>query len=242
MSEENEGEEQIAEDVRNLLKQNKKKIRVEHIFKDERTQQPPVIDDDTGDDETEELKSKLQEREAQLALLALKDFNEKKEQVLELVPEDKRAQAEKYIGEDPDRLQELRFHYGVLGEDDDGAETPPPKGKVRGLLREPKGNSTQLGKFQNPQLSTIAELYKIREQNPKSTDDMKMQNVAEVKVNELFNQMEDGLKARPQGNKYNFQVAECSNCGTVLFGREAELWSSKGVCAKCGYKPKEGGH
>lgn len=250
MSGENEeSEEQIAEDVRNLLKQNKKKITVEHVFKKEMPEgEGGSVPDGgfqkftDGDDETEELKTKLQHREAQLAMLALKEFEKEKERVLELIPENKRDQADQYIGENPDRLQELQFKFGVLGEGEgDGTEKVPPKGKAKGLLREPKGEkTTQLGKFQNPQLSSISELYKIREREIRTTDDMKMKNVAENKVNELFNQMEDGLKAREDGSAYKFQVAECSQCGTVLFGREAELWASKGVCSKCGYKPKQG--
>lgn len=243
MSEENEeSEERVAEDVKNLLKQGKKTITVKHIFKDERRQQSQVVDDDAeGDDE--DIKKKLQEREAQLAALALKDFNDKKSALLsQIEDEDERARLDEYIGDDPDNYKTVKALKGIGDNSDDGAETPPPKGKVRGLLRKPKEDTQTLGKFQNPELSTIVELYKIRERKAKNTDDIKMKNVAEVKVNELFNQMEDGLKARSQGNKYNFQVAECSNCGTVLFERDAEIWSSEGRCVKCGYTPKKGGH
>jgi hypothetical protein len=251
MSGENEeSEEQIAEDVRNLLKQNKKKITVEHVFKKEMPEgEGDSVPDGgfqkftDGDDELEEVKTKLQHREAQLAMLALKAFEKEKEQLLELVPENKRERAEAYIGNDPDRLQELQFQYGGDDDPNDGAETPPPKGHARGLLRKPKTETTiQLGKFQNPELNSIAELYKIREKNPKNVDDMAMANVAEQKVEQLFEQIENGLKARDQGNKYNFQVAECTSCHTVLFGHDAETWASKGVCPKCGYKPKAGGH
>jgi hypothetical protein len=210
-------EEEIAEDVKGL-------IRVEHTFQNKDGDSVPFMGDD---EEKEDLKEKLKEREAQLALLALKQFNDEKDRVLELVPEDKREQAEKYIGNNPDRLQELQFKYGVLGEgDDDGAEPVPPKGKARGLLRKPKSGS-------ETQSNVIGELYKIREKKAETPDELREQAVADGKIDELFGQMIQGFRDSNQITKIS--ISQCSKCGSVLTGNAAKLWADKGVCSVCGY-------
>lgn len=223
----------MTDDEEESYEEKPKTIRVEHVFKKEGADgtpqdfEPPQVVSGEGEKSTEE---KLAEREAQLELLALKEFDNEKEKVLESVPDGKKAQISGFIGNDPNKLEMVRLQYGILDEGDDGTEAVPPKGHVR-KPPKPKGNS-------EVQSNVIGELYKIRRKEATTPQEIAEQNVADQKIGELFEQMQDGLLDRPQGNNYNFQVAQCHICKTVLYGKEAKVYAETGYCSACGHKPK----
>jgi putative sterol carrier protein len=95
----------VAEDAA-----KEKKVTIKHVFEDHRGLPQEMID---NAEDTEKLKEKLQEREAQLAALALKHFNDRKEAVLEKISEEKREKADLFIGENPNNLKLLEFQYGI---------------------------------------------------------------------------------------------------------------------------------
>jgi hypothetical protein len=231
--EENEtDEEEIFDDVEEKLKDKKKKITVEHVFKDQRGLPEDAIE---NAENAEKLKAKLNEREAQLAALALKEFQKEKDVILDSINDpERREQTERFIGDNPDRLEIVKYEIGVSDEDDDGTEPVPPSGKVR-ASRKTKGDS-------DIQDNVIGELYKIRMKKATSPDEMKEQAVADTKIAQMFDQLEQGLRDRPRGDSYRFTVAQCHACGAILTGKDAKTYASTGVCPVCGHKPKEGGH
>lgn len=260
-----------------------KVIRVEHIFKDERGQQPPAESDEeettdtegegaggeeeggekkpkkkteeppatvppkTGgeppaegegageskdDKELEETKKKLQEREAQLAALALKDFNDKKAALLDKVKDEKkRKYVEDFIGDDPAKFKQVELMTGLLtnalgggegeegdeeegeGDENDGAETPPPKGKVK---KQPKKPTADLSGRQ-----IIDDLYNILADPTKTKTE---KDIADKKITELFGQFTKGSK--DAGKIVKIKVLNCPQCGNTMEGN---------TCQHCGY-------
>lgn len=254
MSEENHsiegGEEQIAEDVKNLLKQGKKTITVKHIFEDKRSAQPPTtVDDDAeGGDGSElgETKRKLQEREAQLAALALKDFNSQKLAVLSLISENKREQAEKFIGDDPDKLEFLKYQTGfTTGDDDSGVEAVPPKGKAgkqkTGGTQQPSGILPRVS-YDKPLLNDLSKLYEMIEADPSQAKDaaearqiIKEKEAAEAAINQLLDEAQKGVQNRPKGSNYMLPsgvVMNCPACGGIV---EFDMDKTKQPCPYCGH-------
>lgn len=238
MSEENheiQNEEEIAENIKSLVKAGKKKITVEHVFKDERRQQLPTDDGAQGnsnlEDDDEDVREQLRKREAQLAALALKEFEQKKEEVLSLVEPEKRESAEKFVGDDPEKLKFLMYQTGYSSEgDDDGTEIPPPKGKVKALGAQ--GTAPNVNrKYTNPTVNMVSDLFGIL-RDPKKSEEEKA--VANQKIDDLYIQIAKGRKNNP-----NFKmisggaIMTCPSCGHVVQGIDLDEGSE---CPYCGWK------
>lgn len=150
-----------------------KKITVEHLFKrigaDGETEEftPPQA----RDDEEKSTEEKLAEREAQLAALALAEFNKEKEKLLEKIPVEKHQQVENLLEKDPTAIEILKVQY-MTDNDldlDDDAETPPPKGKVKALRK--------------PSKDTVESLYGVLTSNQTTAEQKK---IAEKKLDNLW--------------------------------------------------------
>lgn len=165
-------EEQIAGNIEELLKQNKRKITVEHVFRKEGEADPE------GEKTAEE---KLAEREAQLAALALAEFEKQKTELMDYVPEGKKERVEELLENDPKLIDVLKIQFmGDDGEEDDGSEAPPPKGKVKA--------------YRKPKKESVEELYGILSSNQSTREERK---VAESKLDKLWKKaLEDRKTAR----------------------------------------------
>lgn len=228
MTDEDSEEEENGEEVKKIIVEHKfRKISSDGTAEDF---SPPRVIEGEDDKTTEE---KLAEREAQLQLLAQKAFEDEKEKILSQIPEEKREKAEAFIGDDPNKLEFLKYQLD-LSEEDLGTEPVPPKGKVKGLVRKPQSGS----KTENP----IESLYEIRKREAITPTELREQAIADAKITELFNQLGQGLVDRPKDNPYRFTVAECAHCHTVLYGKHAENYARNGTCSQCGYTPPKGGH
>ncbi len=155
-------EDQVAEDVKSILDQNKRKITVEHIFKRE---------GDSGSEGEKSTEEKLQEREAQLAALAIAEFDREKTKLFKKIPEEKHEEIDKLLEKDPKLIDVFKIQYDVpIDEDeDDGTEPVPPKGKARAQHK--------------PSKTTVEDLYKILTSNDTTTEDKRE---AEKKLDELW--------------------------------------------------------
>lgn len=101
--------------------------------------------DDTQAKKIKELEGELQERTTQLGTIALKAFQEERAKLLDLIKDEtKRAGVEKYIGDDPERLQQVQMWTSVFEKalNEGGVKIEgKPKSKETG-----EGNETKEGK------------------------------------------------------------------------------------------------
>jgi len=80
--------------------------------KDEKVVTPPEKVDDS---EVKKLTEKLQEREAQIATIVLKAFEDEKKAFLDQIKDEKkRKSAEEIIGDDPDKLEDTKRWFAIL--------------------------------------------------------------------------------------------------------------------------------
>lgn len=238
MSEENHeiaNEEEIAENIKSLVNAGKKTITVKHVFKDERTKQPPTDDDNhdaTTEGDDEDVREQLRKREAQLAALALKEFEKKKEQVLSLVEPEKRESAEKFVGDDPEKLKFLMYQtgYSSEGDSDDGTEPVPPKGKSRGLGKSGTQAPDTNRNYANPTINMISELFGIL-QDPEKTE--KEKAIANQKLDSLYLEVAKGRKSNPNFKTIRGSITTCPSCGLAIENVDLEAGEE---CPHCGWK------
>jgi len=177
----------------------------------------------SGED-TKKLKERLEQRENQLAVLALNEFSKKKKEILKVIPEDRKESVDEFIGEDPDKLESIRSNLilqGKLSEDSeegDGTEAVPPAGVVNVRTerksRIPKVWSREQ-RYSDPLINQISSLYSTIA--PDSVATQKQKNEANKMIEDLFGQVREGLDQR--GEDYRLPrkiVMTCSHCGKVV--------------------------
>lgn len=207
-------------------------IRVEHVFKkvgkDGTPQdfEPPHVVSGEGEKTVEE---RLQEKEAQLAALALKEFEDDKEAVLSQIPEDKREKAEEFIGDDPTKLEFLKYQLD-LDKGEDGTEAVPPKGKVKKQGVKSATQTDSERKYADPAINMISELFGILK-DPEKTE--KEKAVANSKIDELYLQVAQGRKQNPNFKTIRGSITTCPSCGHVLENVDID---EGGTCPYCGWK------
>ena len=124
------------------------------------------VEKNEDDSELSKTKEKLEEREAQLATIVLSEFEKGKKQLLESIPEDRRQQLASWIGENPDRLEQIRGQQIASGKQPyDWEENPEDLEKVppKGIIGLPQTNQ----KYRSGK-EVIDDLYGILE-NPNSS-------------------------------------------------------------------------
>lgn len=184
----------------------------------------------------EELKQKLEEREAQLATLALKSLEKQKKALLATIKdENRRKYVDEFIGDDPEKLEQVKATaimlgkalqiggIGIEGEDED--TSVPPKGTAT-----PKAPSTYDSTLQ-ANYKVIDELYDIL-QNPKSTDEEKKQ--ADMRIKSLLEAWISGRRQAYRQNpshKYYIGVTTCPKCKQFIHSPRGTFPSK---CDKCG--------
>jgi len=174
-----------------------------------------------SDPSKEELKAKLSEREDQLAIMALKRLEKEKSALLKTIKDEgKRDYVDRFIGEDPSKLEQIKATAVLLGKalgvgdveiEGDGTSTPPPKGKAR----------TYRDKGLASEYAVIDELYNILE-NTKSTEAEK--DLANKRISQMIGEFVRG--SRLAGRIVSLKVLKCPKCKNVMEGN---------TCQHCGY-------
>ena len=177
-----------------------------------------------SDLEKEELKAKLEQREDQLATIALKRIDKEKKALLDTISDPKKRKfVSDFIGEDPntmlDRLQQVKITSALLGKSlgigdvkiNDGTTTPPPKGKARAYVVKGLKDG----------FAVIDKYYNILE-NPQSTQAEK--DLANLKISEMIGEFVKG--SRQAGKIVSLKVLKCPKCKNVMQGN---------TCQSCGY-------
>lgn len=197
---------------------------------------------DTTSLSEQELKFKLQERESQLAVLGLKEFDRHKAELLSKFPESRRKQLSKWVEDNPDRLEQLRgslIASGEIEDDDlgDGTSKVPPDGTATAYNpKEASRGSTH----RDPTVQFISDLYNIQNSPTASKAE---KDEADRALDSMFEGLELGLEKRPRRGKdrdYSFDsVTHCPKCGTTISGATANLFSKgKAPCPACSYDHK----
>jgi len=199
---------------------------------------------DEGSETKEELREKLEEREQQLGLIAVKSFEDEKTAFLsQIKDEDKRKDAERRIGDDPDKLENAKLMASIIsagikeagghikgydsegfdkdgydrdGYDREGREKKAPSGA---RISPPQESSGKEGTKE-----TIDELFKILE-SPSSSP--KERDMANSRINELYSQAKAGWQASGQKNPSLLPTMQCPKCSNVMHGIK---------CYTCGYE------
>lgn len=180
----------------------------------------------------EELQTELDERNSQLEIIAMKDFENDKKALLKTITDEKRRDyVEKFIGEDPERMEQVKFMMGVIstgikqagveirGEDEDGTEKVPPSGaRVRALSPESSDAKERVKEEIDKQFSILTD--------PSKSQDAK--DLANQKINELYQQFRAGARASGKRDKFDIPpTMNCPKCKSVMQGI---------VCQECGYE------
>lgn len=249
-------------------------ITVKHEFKTEKPAETSITDDKkdeksaekpvekTAETSTEtpkekELREKLEEREGQLATIALKAFEDEKEAFLSKIKDpEKRTSAEKMIGDDPDKLTSAQMMAelitagieqsgGVIKDSDSTKidstkppETKPPETKPPETKPETKPEDTGVepvppaGVAKAPPAVPKSGITRdvIDELFTILSDPSKSQkekDAANIKINELYAEFRRGAKEGGAKAWYPLAVMTCPKCGATMEGN---------VCATCGYE------
>lgn len=188
-----------------------------------------------GSETKEDLKEKLEMREAQLATISLKAFDEEKQKLLDSISDSKQKQrVDELIGDDVQKLENAKFMTEVLSkaldvgnvrvkgsdeDEDDGTEKVPPKGKVG---YPPKGyDNPNATKFERVKAEIDREYATLM--NPEATQEQKA--IANHRISEMLGQAVRGW--RMSGQITRLSVMKCPKCGSVM---EHEN------CATCGFE------
>lgn len=192
-----------------------------------------------------ELREKLEERETQLGLIATKAFDEEKTAFLDQIKDpEKRADAERRIGDDPEKLTSAQFIASIIsagikqagGEvkglpeggkpaetpktsekpEDDGTEKVPPAGVAKAPPVVPTGNVTT---------QVIDELFNILMDPQKS---QREKDSANQKINEMYGEFRRGAKESGKKDSYPLPpTMDCPKCHSIMQGN---------ICQTCGYE------
>lgn len=180
---------------------------------------------------------KLEEREAQLGILALKEFDKKKAEFLSKIPDkDKRETVGLKIGDKPEildsylkmtELLSLSLREGGV-KIDDGTSKVPPDGSARAYNPETEyGSKVERGK------ALIDSLYNTLE-DPNKTQIEK--DKANKRLNVLIMEFMKGRKKQIRedpAHRYGFAFFKCPECGELSRcprGRKEDPKS----CTQCG--------
>lgn len=187
--------------------------------------------DKDSDPEKEELKERLLERDAQLGTIILKEFENDKEKLLESIPEANREKVSNWIGDNPDRLENLRGTLLASGKpisksydwksNPEDLEERPPSGVV-GLPQAQK-------RYKSAE-AYIDSLYEVLENPDSSPKDVQ---IANAKIEKFLGSIIKGR--RESGRKdYSFGSIVCPKCGKMILSddRTKEIRS----CPYCGWK------
>lgn len=224
---ENESKEELEK-----LRKNARVIQVKHTFENV---------DNTKDTEEgiETIKEERDSLKAIVGTVALQEFSKSKSEILQSVPESNREKIEEFIGDDPDRLEQIKGTLLASGKplrpsgydwasNPEDIETPPPKGLV-GLP------SASFGKKRGVK-GAIDEIYAILE-NPNA--DYRMKAEAERRATLMFRELMKGRKQAIRSGNPNYQIQSwtCPQCGKIVTEpRKANTDPEK--CPYCGWTQK----
>jgi len=223
------GEELTAEEIEELRKEGKT-ITVKHEFsrKGKKVSDP---------EEVEKLKKQLQEREDQLSLLAMREFEGDKSKLLEVVPEDRKEELEEFI-DTPEKLETLRKIYSAEEEETETRTAPAGKATLGIKTRtETPSFGVERG-YSDPMIQKISDLYDVIGSNKSSVEDKQK---AERTLDNLYLEMRKGLRDRktkaeldyvyPKKGRYGWT---CQSCGKMV---QSNSRAETGIpCPHCGYR------
>jgi hypothetical protein len=198
----------------------------------------------TKDDEPEDLQEQLEREKRKnedLSLIveveATKQFMTEKENLLKNIPEGRREKISEFIGEDPEKIEQVKASLILqgqnFGEDEDEENEPTIAGRATlpdYMLPQNQGRQIRSSSYENPVIQKYSDLYQIL-RSPTSSEQEK-QEVEQI-LDETFAEIRRGLKSRSRNNPYSLPsgiVNHCYRCGMV-----SEVDLSKNPCPHCGY-------
>jgi len=175
-------------------------------------------------------KAQLEEKEAIIDLVATKDFENEKQKLLAKIPdEQKRAYVDKYIGDDPERLENIALWTNILKEgiisgggkisdEDEGIEKVPPASAV-GPYRAETPQETKKEQLRQH----IKSLFDILA-DPNASQ--KKKDSANREINLYYAEVRKGARASGITDRMALHVMECPKCHETMEG-----WR----CQTCGH-------
>jgi len=182
-----------------------------------------------GEETTESLKEKLEERDSQLALISLAEFEKSRKALLDSVTDPrKKAYVEKYIGDDPERMETIKAWTSLISTGveqsggkikyDDGTEPKPPKGA--NIPAAQNENSTAKERVKE----RIDILFAIIQDPSKSRAEV---DAANAQITEMYKSAKSGWEASGQKNPTLLPTMTCVKCGQTMHGNK---------CYSCGWE------
>jgi rubrerythrin len=198
----------------------------------------------TKDDEPEDLQEQLEREKRKnedLSLIveveATKQFMTEKENLLKNIPEGRREKISEFIGEDPEKIEQVKASLILqgqnFGEDEDEENEPTIAGRATlpdYMLPQNQGRQIRSSSYSNPVIQQYSDLYRLI-RDPKTSERKRQE--AEAILDEAFDEIGKGLRSRPRNDPYRLPsgtVSHCLKCGHVV---EADL--TKVSCPYCGY-------
>jgi len=217
-----------AEEIEELEKEDKT-ITVKHEFshKGKKITDPKEI---------EKLKEKLSERESQLALIALKEFEDDKSKLLKIVPDDRKEELSEFV-DTPEKLETLRKIY-VPEEEENPPKAPAGKATL-GIRTGSETPSFDVEKgYNDPMIQKISDLYNVIGDPKSSAEEKKRANRV---LDNLYLEMRKGFKERRSRGEIDYIYPRkgrfgwtCLSCGKAV---QSNSRPETGIpCPHCGYK------
>ena len=167
---------------------------------------------------------------------AMRQLETDKQDLLKMVPVNRREAIEKYVGDDFQKLEAVKASLilqGNFGEEDEDNEPPEQTISGKATLPDYMLHPNQRGQVRSPTpVQMYSDLYTII-RSPTSSAEEKSE--AEQILDDAFNEIGKGLRSRSRNNPYSLPhgiVTHCMACGTI---QEKDL--GKGLpCSHCGHR------
>ncbi len=191
--------------------------------------------------ELESEKKRREEAELVIEVIANKDYEQKKLNLLKNIPEDRREKISNFIGDEPEKLAQIQAGLLLSGQDiedyyDENVQPQKsPSGKAGmspSMMSLNQQSQTRSPTYTNPTIQKFSDLYATLRD---STSSAESKAEAEQLLDDAFVEIGKGLRSRSRNNPYslpNGVVSNCWRCGNVV---EMDLGTGK-PCPYCSHR------
>ena len=224
-------EEGISEQLEALQKKKKEPdYRVEDVNRTEKG------DEYNLQAQLESEKKRREDLETVVELEAYRQFERDRDNLLKNIPSEMREKIKEFIGETPERIEQVKASLILAGQDFDSDDDEEPEktiaGKATLIDSQNHGRETGSVSYANPVIQQYSDLYGIL-RSPTSSAESKAE--AEQLLDDAFVEIGNGLRSRSRNNPYSLPhgvVTHCFSCGGIV---ESDL--GKGIpCPHCGHR------
>ena len=224
-------EEGILEEI-----ENQKKIRHPDYSVEVRHVEGEKVSESDLQAQLESEKKRREDLETVVELEAYRQFERDRDNLLKNIPSERREKIKEFIGEAPERIEQVKASLILAGQDFDSDDNEEPKKTIAGkaTLIDSKNQGRETGRvsYTNPVIQQYSDLYSIL-RSPTSSEQEKSE--ANQILDDAFVEIGKGLRSRSRNNPYSLPtgcVSGCMKCGKIV---EMDLGTGK-PCPYCQHR------